>query len=78
MATTKTAIEPCGILEETYRVFSALYERAPYPTLEGIQPILDEMVADLPKAKNYRPENFVDSSIMKQLDQNGFIASVYR
>ena len=38
----------------------------------------DEMVADLPKAKNYKPENFVDSSIMKQLDQNGFIASVYR
>ena len=28
------------ILEETYRVFSALYEKAPYPAVEGIQPIL--------------------------------------
>ena len=34
------------ILEETYRVFSALYEKAPYPTLEGIQPILDEISAE--------------------------------
>ena len=66
------------ILEETYRVFSALYEKAPYPTLEGIQPILDEISAENPKAKNYKPENFVDTGIMKQLDESGFIGSVYR
>jgi len=66
------------ILGETYRVFSALYEKAPYPTLEGIQPILDEISTENPKAKNYKPENFVDTSIMKQLDQSGFVASVYR
>ena len=66
------------ILEETYRVFSALYEKAPYPTLEGIQPILDEMSAQLPKTKNYKPEDFVDTSIIRQLDQSGFIGSVYR
>jgi NitT/TauT family transport system substrate-binding protein len=66
------------ILEETYRVFSALYEKTPYPALEGIQPILDEMAAEVPKAKNYKPESFVDTSIIKQLDQSGFVASVYR
>ena len=63
------------ILEETYRVFSALYEKAPYPTLEGIQPNL-WTIKTKTKAKNYKPENFVDSSIMKQLDQSGFVASV--
>jgi NitT/TauT family transport system substrate-binding protein len=66
------------ILEETYRVFSPLYERAPYPALDGIQPILDEMSGQLPKAKNYKPDDFVDSGIMRQLDQSGFVASVYR
>lgn len=66
------------ILEETYRVFSALYEKAPYPALEGIQPILDEIVLQNPKAKNYQPEDFVDTSTVKQLEQSGFIASVYR
>ncbi len=66
------------ILGETYRVFSALYEKAPYPTLEGIQPILDEISTENPKAKNYKPENFVDASIVKQLDQSGFIGGVYR
>jgi NitT/TauT family transport system substrate-binding protein len=66
------------ILEETYRVFSALYEKTPYPALEGIQPILDEIATQVPKAKTYKPENFVDTSIVRQLEQNGFIAGVYR
>ena len=66
------------ILEETYRVFSALYEKAPYPALEGIQPILDEIAAQVPRAKSYKPENFVDTSIVRQLEQSGFIDSVYR
>ena len=66
------------ILEETYRVFSALYEKTPYPTLEGIEPILDEIAAQAPKAKSYKPEDFVDSGIVRQLEQSGFIDNVYR
>lgn len=66
------------ILEETYRVFAALYEKTPYPALEGIQPILDEISTQIPKAKSYKPENFVDTSIVRQLEQSGFIGNVYR
>jgi NitT/TauT family transport system substrate-binding protein len=66
------------ILEETYRVFSALYEKAPYPALEGIQPILEEITAQVSKAKGYKPENFVDTGIVRQLEQSGFIDNVYR
>jgi NitT/TauT family transport system substrate-binding protein len=66
------------ILEETYRVFSALYEKTPYPALEGIQPILDEISTQIPKAKSYKPENFVDTSIVRQLEQSGFVGGVYR
>lgn len=66
------------ILEETYRVFSALYEKVPYPAPEGIQPILDEISLQNPKAKNYKPDDFVDTSIVRQLEQSGFVGSVYR
>jgi NitT/TauT family transport system substrate-binding protein len=66
------------ILEETHRVFSALYERVPYVAAEGVQPILDELVTQIPKAKNYKPDDFIDPSIVRQLDQSGFIAGVYR
>jgi NitT/TauT family transport system substrate-binding protein len=66
------------ILEETYRVFSALYERVPYPAPEGIQPILDEIALQYPKAKNYKPEDFIDTGTVRQLEQSGFIGSIYR
>ena len=66
------------ILEETYRVFSQLYEEVPYPALAGIQPILDEIGAQLPKAKTYKPEEFVDVTILNQLEQSGFIKSARR
>jgi NitT/TauT family transport system substrate-binding protein len=66
------------ILEETHRVFSALYERVPYVAAEGVQPILDELVTQIPKAKNYKPDDFIDPSVVRQLDQSGFIAGVYR
>lgn len=66
------------ILEETYRVFSALYEKVPYPAVEGIQPILDEIALQNPKAKNYKPDDFIDTTVVKQLEQAGFVQSVYR
>jgi ABC-type nitrate/sulfonate/bicarbonate transport system substrate-binding protein len=66
------------ILEETYRVFSGLYEKVPYPAVEGIQPILEEISAQIPKARNFKPEEFVDTSIMRQLEQSGFIRNLYR
>jgi hypothetical protein len=66
------------ILEETYRVFAALYERVPYPAPEGIQPILDEISLQYPKAKSYKPDDFIDTSIVRQLEESGFVESVYR
>jgi NitT/TauT family transport system substrate-binding protein len=66
------------ILEETYRVFSGLYERVPYAAPEGIQPILDEISAQLPKAKSFKPDEFIDFSVVRQLEQSGFIKNLYR
>ena len=55
-----------------------LVPEKPYPTLAGIQIILDELAAKEPKAKTARPEQFVDVSFMKELDSSGFIDRLYR
>jgi ABC-type nitrate/sulfonate/bicarbonate transport system substrate-binding protein len=65
------------ILEETYRVFSGLYETVPYAAVEGIQPILDEISTQIPKAKNFKLDEFIDASIVRQLEQSGFIKNLY-
>ncbi len=66
-------------LEETYReVALKTVPEKPYPTLPGIQTILDELAKKEPKAKSARPEEFVDSSFVKTLDEEGFIDRLYQ
>ncbi len=48
------------------------------PTLDGIQTILAGLVKEEPKAKGAKAEDFVDSRFVSELDQNGFIDSLYR
>jgi len=50
----------------------------PYPTLKGVQIILRELGAKDPAARSARPEQFVDTSILKELDSSGFIDKVYK
>ena len=67
------------ILEKTYDLAVAdnMLPRKQYPTLEGIKTILDGFAEKDPRARNAKPEDFVDIRFIKELDQSGFIDSVY-
>ena len=66
-------------LEETHReiALKAMPEK-PYPTLAGIQTILDETALRKPKAKGVKPEDFVDSSFVKKVDDEGLFERLYK
>jgi ABC-type nitrate/sulfonate/bicarbonate transport system substrate-binding protein len=66
-------------LEETYKeiALKVLPEKL-YATLPGIQTILDELAPKNPKAKNSKPEDFVDMSFVKKLDDEGYFERLYR
>ena len=66
-------------LEETHReiAIKALPEK-PYPTLAGIRTILDETALRNPKAKGAKPEDFVDSSFVKKVDDEGLFERLYK
>ena len=61
-------------------MISALTTDSPkqYPTLEGIKNILEPLAKTDPKAKTSEPEDFVDMSFIKELDESGFIADLYK
>jgi NitT/TauT family transport system substrate-binding protein len=66
-------------LEETYREIALkVVPEKPYPTLLGIQTILNELGIKNPKAKASKPEEFVDSSFVKKLDDEKFFERLYR
>jgi len=66
-------------LEETHREIAvkALPEK-PYPTLAGVKTILDETALRNPKAKGLKPEDFVDSSFVKRVDDEGLFEKLYK
>jgi hypothetical protein len=35
--------------------------------------VIDSLVADNPKAKEAKPDDFIDSQFIKELDERGFI-----
>jgi NitT/TauT family transport system substrate-binding protein len=66
-------------LREVYEdIGLALVPEKPYPTLRGIQVMLQELVSSDPKAKTARPEQFVDMRFVKELDSSGFIDALYK
>ena len=65
------------MLDLTYDYATKIVERVPRPTLEGIQLVLDVVGEVNPKAKNYKPADFVDLSLIQQLEKEGFIKKVW-
>ena len=63
------------LLEESYElVLKSGMDFPPYPA--GIANVLLGIEDQIPKAKGANPEDFVDSRLVRELDQNGFIRSV--
>lgn len=64
------------VLDATYTAFVKTVAKRPTPTLKGIQFMLDEVAAKTPNARTARPEQFVDLSLLQQLDKEGFFTEM--
>jgi NitT/TauT family transport system substrate-binding protein len=74
------ALQDKQILERTYDDIST-DDRIPpkqYPTLEGIKNILEPLAETDAKAKAAKPEDFVDTRFIKELDESGFVDELYK
>jgi len=73
-------IKEKDILDRTYEGASA-ENKLPakqYPTVEGIKTILEPLIKQDPKAKAAKAEDFVDMRFIKELDESGYIDSLYK
>lgn len=60
------------VLEDSYRGYVKIIPKKPYPTLKGIQFMLDALASTMPQAKNAKPEQFVDLSFLQEMEKEGF------
>jgi NitT/TauT family transport system substrate-binding protein len=66
-------------VEDSYQVIIRdVQPRKPYPLKEAVETVLRNIESTIPKAKTVRPEDLIDDSIVRRLDQSGFIDALYR
>lgn len=66
------------IIEVGYDYEAEVYERAPYPSVKGIQLALEEIAQENPAARKADVERFFDARLIQELDKSGFIDGLYR
>lgn len=64
--------------EEAYQIMRDIAPRKPYPTIEGMKAVLDELSPKLPAAKTAQPRDFMDTRFIEELDRSGFIDRLYK
>ena len=52
--------------------------KIPYPSQPGIQTLLDFLAKAAPEATNAKPDDFIDVRFVKELEDSGFYAKLYR
>src|SRR5918992_663723 len=71
-------LEDRKTLNEAWNWHAKFIPEAPYPPVEGYQLILQDMTATNPKAAQANAKDLVDSRFVKELEDSGFIKSLYK
>ena len=73
-----TRLDDLSLVQVSYDEMSQrLIRRVPYPDREGIQTIIDQLAKTRPQMKNLNPGDFIDPSILKEIEDTGFIKKLY-
>jgi NitT/TauT family transport system substrate-binding protein len=73
-----TKIQSRAALDATYDDYTPYVKKIPAPAVGSIKTVLEQLSAADPKAKTARPQDFIDMSIVTELDQEGFFKQVWR
>ena len=64
------------VLAYSYQHYLKRTPKKPYPTMKGIQYMIEMATPQFPQAKSARPEQFVDLSFLQELEAEGFFGEM--
>ncbi len=65
------------LLEGSYEIFREDFISVPYPIMHGLEATYDYVAQTRPEIRGRKPEEFMDPSLMAELDKSGFIKKLY-
>src|SRR5690349_5597998 len=66
-----------SIAQESWELFAKYRIPAPYPNIKGLKTSYEYVAQTRPEVWKHKPEEFVDSSFVEELDKSGFIKKLY-
>jgi NitT/TauT family transport system substrate-binding protein len=69
-------LDDAGILNDTYNYFAPRFSFPPRVNMQGIKDTLDFYAETSPEMKNRKPEEFVDHSLIDELEKEGFFKAL--
>jgi hypothetical protein len=64
-------------IDDGYAAYGPLWPQAPYASREGLQRVIDEVAVQNPKARDLKVDHLMDTSVVKELEDSGFIKQIY-
>lgn len=65
-------------LEDAYQALREVAKPKPYPSVEGFRTIIKDAAERVPAARTANPKDFMDTSLLEELDRSGYIDSLYK
>jgi NitT/TauT family transport system substrate-binding protein len=66
-----------SLANESWELFAKYRLAAPYPNIKGMKTSYEYVALTRPDVYKHKPEEFVDSSFVEELDKSGFIKKLY-
>jgi NitT/TauT family transport system substrate-binding protein len=66
-----------SLAQESWELFAKYRIPAPYPNIKGMKTSYEYVALTHPDVYKHKPEEFVDSSFVEELDKSGFIKKLY-
>jgi len=65
-------------IDDAYQTLREVVKPKPYPSVEGFKTIITDALDRIPAAKTANPKDFIDTSLLEELDRSGYIDGLYR
>lgn len=73
-----TKLADKAAIEEAYNAYGHKFlARVPYPTVKGIETILEDLAKKNPKAQGADPKKFMEPRFLRELEDSGFVKQLY-
>ena len=66
-----------AILDKTFEVYKPTHERVPAPDPKVMGAAVKQLAATVPQAAHLKADDFIDRSLILELEQEGFISRIY-